>query len=360
MSTSVTHSNSKIFWPDSARGESFQRWLHVVSQSFALIVDSVHLASSDASFRRYFRIAATNHANFIIMDADPIKENNEKFVHVAQLMHAAGLKVPKILAWDEENGFLLLTDLGRQTALQTLRTMGDPSPPPFALFTSAIDALITWQLASETALLPVYDSQLLMKELSLFTLWYVGAYKKITLTEEEQTQLSSCFTQIVQNNLSQAMVFVHRDFMLRNLMSPPKGLDYLAQDGLGILDFQDAVYGPITYDIASLIRDAFVSWDDEFCSLVVRHYWEQAKSVDLPVGENFNDFYGAVEWMGLQRHLKIAGIFARLTLRDGKPQYLADIPRFIGYIRTTCTRYSELIHLLRLIDRIEQSESTES
>jgi aminoglycoside/choline kinase family phosphotransferase len=160
--------------------------------------------------------------------------------------------------------------------------------------------------------------------------------------------LDNSFHQIISNNLSWPSVYVHRDFMPRNLMSPQIG-----GGPLGVLDFQDAVYGPITYDIASLMRDAFLSWDEDFCLDITIRYWEKARKAGLPVGDDIGEFYRGVEWMGLQRHLKVAGIFARLTLRDGKPQYLADTPRFIHYIRTTCARYRELKPLLRLVDKVE-------
>jgi hypothetical protein len=165
--------------------------------------------------------------------------------------------------------------------------------------------------------------------------------------------LDRMFALIIERNLAWPNVYVHRDFMPRNLMVP---LD-ASETRLGVLDFQDAVYGPITYDIASLMRDAFLSWDEEHVLDVTIRYWQKARAAGLPVGDDFGEFYRGVEWMGLQRHLKVAGIFARLTLRDGKPQYLADAPRFIGYIRATCARYRELKPLLRLIDQVEGTEA---
>ena len=205
-------------------------------------------------------------------------------------------------------------------------------------------------------MLPPYDQALLERELALFPQWYIKAYRKVTLSDAQQKTLDSAFAAIVKANLAWPSVYVHRDFMPRNLMVGPGGVGAVHDEKLGVLDFQDAVYGPITYDIASLMRDAFLSWDEDFCLDVTIRYWQKARAAGLPVGDDFGDFYKAVEWMGLQRHLKVAGIFARLTLRDGKPHYLADAPRFIAYIRATCSRYMELKPLLRLVESIEGIE----
>ena len=202
----------------------------------------------------------------------------------------------------------------------------------------------------QTCALPIspYDEALLRRELQLFPDWYIAQHKGITLTEKQQATLAQAFDRIVAEVLKAPAVFVHRDFMPRNLMLPTA-----ASTALGVLDFQDAVYGPITYDIASLMRDAFISWPEDFVLDVTVRYWQAARAAGLPVHEDFGEFWRAVEWMGLQRHLKVAGIFARLTLRDGKAKYLLDAPRFIHYIRHTCARYIELKPLLRLVDEIE-------
>lgn len=308
---------------------------------------TLRLASADASFRRYLRLDGTAAASLIIMDAPPDKENCQPFVQVAALMAQAGVRVPQVLAWDEPHGFMLLSDLGSQTLLQA---MDLDAPPPLAWYLDAVDALIAWQKASQPGILLAYDQAMLMRELELFPQWYVGSHKGITLNDAQRKVLDQAFARIVAHNLAWPSVYVHRDFMPRNLMMPspaePSGR-------LGVLDFQDAVYGPVTYDIASLMRDAFHSWDEAFCLDVTVRYWERARKAGLPVGEDFGEFYKGVEWMGLQRHLKVAGIFARLTLRDGKPQYLADSPRFIGYIWATCNRYVELKPLQRLVEQIE-------
>ena len=336
---------SDISWTDPQRGLLFDQWLAATAAAHGLQPGTLRQASADASFRRYFRVDATDGSR-IIMDAPPDLENSAPFVKVAQLMHDAGLKPPEVLAWDEPLGFMLLSDLGGQTLLQVI----DPADPQanLPLYLQAVDALITWQLASKPGVLPPYDKALLRRELELFADWYLVQHRGLTIDEVMRFTLNNTFKQIIAANLAQPSVYVHRDFMPRNLMAPttPGG-------ALGVLDFQDAVHGPITYDIASLMRDAFVSWDEDFCLDVTVRYWDKARKAGLPVGDDFGEFYRGVEWMGLQRHLKVAGIFARLTLRDGKPQYLADVPRFITYIRATCARYRELKPLLRLVDKAE-------
>jgi hypothetical protein len=331
-------------WPDPQRQTQFQQWLGSMPTELALEPSSLRLASADASFRRYLRIES-GRGSLVIMDAPPDKEDCKPFVKVGQLMQAAGLRVPEVLAWDEPHGFLLLTDLGSKTMLQSMDLQ---APPPLDWYMEAVDLLLQWQLASQPGVLPPYDKPLLRRELALFPQWYIAQHRKVELDSKQRTTLDEAFERIIQNNLSWPSVYVHRDFMPRNLMMSPQGM--------GVLDFQDAVYGPITYDIASLMRDAFLTWEEEFCLDVTVRYWQKARKAGLPVGDDFGAFYQGVEWMGLQRHLKVAGIFARLTLRDGKPQYLADTPRFIHYIRSTCSRYMALKPLLRLVESIEGIE----
>jgi aminoglycoside/choline kinase family phosphotransferase len=264
-------------------------------------------------------------------------------------MAEAGLLVPRVLDWDAPQGFMLLDDLGRQTMMEVI----DPQQPQAnqGLYLRAIDALVAWQAASRPGVLPPYDQPLLARELALFPDWYLQQHKGVQLTPAQAQTLQSQFQLIIERNLAAPSVYVHRDFMPRNLMIPHDP----AEPRLGVLDFQDAVYGPITYDIACLMRDAFLSWDEEFVLDITVRYWERARKAGLPVADDFGEFYRGVEWMGLQRHLKVAGIFARLTLRDGKPKYLADAPRFLAYIRATTHRYRELAPLARLIDEIEGS-----
>ncbi|HSV60335.1 MAG TPA: phosphotransferase [Variovorax sp.] len=337
---------SGITWSDARREQAFAAWLARMADAHGLLPASVRLASADASFRRYFRVDASGPAaTRIVMDAPPDKEDSKPFVKVARLMEQAGVCAPQVLAWDETAGFLLLDDLGHRTMLDVI----DPARPEAArpMYDEAIDDLVRWQLASKPEVLPPYDAALLQRELALFPDWYVAPHRGVAVEGKLAETLQRTFELIVQSNLAAASVYVHRDFMPRNLMVNP------GSGRLGVLDFQDAVYGPITYDIASLMRDAFLSWDEEFVIDVTVRYWQKARAAGLPVGEDFGEFYRAVEWMGLQRHLKVAGIFARLTLRDGKPRYLADTPRFIGYIRATASRYRELAPLLRAIDQIE-------
>jgi aminoglycoside/choline kinase family phosphotransferase len=345
------------------------------------------VASADASFRRYFRISALDDAprpsgpgdlsgpeTFIIMDAPPDKEASQPFVSISAHLLQAGLNAPLVLEWHEAQGFMLLTDLGTHTMMQHLQAatrglahaMPDESPATscvrhagtaedLALYLRAVDALVAWQLASQPGVLPAYDQALLSRELELFPQWYISAHRQQAVSPEIRASLDKLFQRIMVHNLAWPSVYVHRDFMPRNLMMPL----HPQEPRLGVLDFQDAVYGPITYDVASLMRDAFWSWEEEFVLEVTVRYWEQARRAALPVGDDFGAFYEGVEWMGLQRHLKVAGIFARLTLRDGKPKYLADAPRFIHYLRSTANRYRDLKPLLHLLDQVEGTSAAQ-
>jgi aminoglycoside/choline kinase family phosphotransferase len=316
-------------------------WLAALAPAHGLQLESLRPASADASFRRYFRIDAGT-TSLVAMDAPPDKEDVRPFIHVARLLREAGLNAPQVLAADSANGFLLLTDLGTTTYLDALthdRAAADE------LFAAATDALIRWQLASRAGVLPPYDEALLRRELMLFPDWYVARHLGRTLQERQRQTLAAMFDRIVAANLAQPAVYVHRDYMPRNLM--------VAVPNPGILDFQDAVYGPITYDLASLLRDAFISWDEERVIDWAVRYWEKARRARLPVPADFSEFYRDFEWMGLQRHLKVLGIFARINYRDGKPHYLADTPRFVNYVRGVTQRYRELAPLARLIDELE-------
>jgi aminoglycoside/choline kinase family phosphotransferase len=335
-----------ITWSSAERVTAFQQWLERLHGPQQLLPASLRPASADASFRRYFRIDAAGGSR-IIMDAPPDKENCKPFVQVAELMAQAGLNVPAILDWDETQGFMLLSDLGGQTMMQVIAKEHAAANLP--LYLRAVDALVAWQKASRPEVLPPYDAALLRRELELFPDWYLAQHRGVKVEGTLRETLDKSFALIIERNLAWPAVYVHRDFMPRNLMIPGDS----TEPRLGVLDFQDAVYGPVTYDIASLMRDAFLSWEEDFVLDVTIRYWQQARKAGLPVGEDFGEFYKGVEWMGLQRHLKVAGIFARLTLRDGKPKYLADAPRFIAYIRATCSRYIELKPLLRLIDEVE-------
>ncbi|GAA3984372.1 phosphotransferase [Comamonas faecalis] len=344
-----------VSWDDARRHAAFDAWLARVGAAHGLQPATLRPASADASFRRYLRIDNAQGESLIVMDAPPANEDCRPFVHVQALMQGAGLRVPEILDWDEAQGFMLLTDLGAQTAIEQL----DPTRPQdaFAWYAQALDILIDWQKASQPGALPAYDEALLRRELQLFPDWYLARHRQVQLDEVQQVVLAKAFSTIVAHNLATPSVYVHRDFMMRNLMVGEGGR-------LGVIDFQDAVCGPITYDIASLMRDAFISWEEDFVIDLTVRYWEKARKAGLlgaasshGWGADFGEFYRAVDWMALQRHLKVAGIFARLTLRDGKPKYLADAPRFIGYIRATCARYRELAPLLHLVDQIEGTQA---
>lgn len=320
-----------------------REWLSGIASKYALNVESEAPASSDAGFRSYFRVADQNGKTFIVMDAPPAHEDVRPFIRVTSLFEKAALTVPHIYEQSPEQGFLLLSDLGRETYLDVLNEDNARE-----LMTEAIDALVRWQSISEPGVLPEYDRATLTRELNLFPEWYIAKHRNKTLDERQSALLKVCFERILQNNLSQAKVFVHRDYMPRNLMVVPEG-------GPGILDYQDALYGPVSYDIASLLRDAFISWGETFVIDMTIRYWEKARQAGIPVPQDFGVFWKDVEWMGLQRHLKILGIFARLNYRDNKPKYLADTPRFINYVRQTAHRYDELKALLFLVDQIEDS-----
>lgn len=338
---------SDIAWADPGRAAAFARWLGGLAEAQGLRTATLRLASADASFRRYFRVDTHDGKSRIIMDAPPDKEDCRPFVKIADLMDGAGLLAPRILEWDEPQGFMLLTDLGAQTMMQVIDSGHAAGNLP--LYQKAIDALVRWQKASTPGVLPPYDAPLLRRELELFPDWYLARYRGVKVEGKLRETLDRMFALIIKRTLAAPSVYVHRDFMPRNLMIPGD----TAETRLGVLDFQDAVHGPITYDIASLMRDAFLSWDEDFVIDITVRYWQAARAAGLPVPDDFGEFFQAVEWMGLQRHLKVAGIFARLTLRDGKPKYLADAPRFIAYIRATCSRYVELKPLLRLVDEVE-------
>ena len=350
-------STSNVIWADPERQLACISWLEALAQTHGLVPSSLRVASADASFRRYLRVDTQAGASLIVMDAPPDKENCEPFVKVAKLMQLAGLKAPEVLAWHEAQGFMLLTDLGDQTMMSAIDAKNPQAN--HALYMQAVDALIAWQLSSKAGVLPPYDQALLNRELSLFPDWYLAQHRQIDVQGKMRNTLDSTFKMLVTRNLASPSVFVHRDFMPRNLMMPT-GSDA----ALGVLDFQDAVYGPVTYDVASLMRDAFLTWEEDFVLDVTIRYWEKARKAGLLDFEDwhqdFGVFYRAVEWMGLQRHLKVAGIFARLTLRDGKEKYLADAPRFIAYIRSTAARYIELRPLLRLIEEVEGKDGMTS
>ena len=296
-------------------------------------------ASADASFRRYFRATFAD-KTLIVMDAPPAHEDCKPFLHVGKLFEDAGTHVPHVYAQDLEQGFLLLSDLGNTTYLQALNDQNARE-----LYGAATDALIRIQLASQPDTLPPYDEALLLRELRLFPEWYIAKHLNITLSDKQTAALDTVFRRILDNNLAQPKVYVHRDFHSRNLM--------VTDPNPGILDFQDAVYGPITYDLVSLFKDAYIHWEEEQVLDWLIRYWEKARKAGLPVHADFPDFYRDYEWMGVQRHIKVLGIFARLCHRDGKDGYLKDMPLVMHYLRRACSRYIALKPLLNLLDELE-------
>lgn len=321
------------------RKQELEQWLGTVlaEKTFSLSV-----ASADASFRRYFRVHLAD-KNLIAMDAPPQQESCQAFVDVAKLFLDCGLHVPEVIAQNLAQGFLLLSDLGDQTYLSTLNTESAPT-----LYADASNALIQLQLASKPGILPDYDAALLMREMQLFPDWYIATHLGIQLDDAQQQVLQHTFTTLIDNILRQTQVYVHRDYHSRNLM--------VCDPNPGILDFQDAVYGAITYDLVSLLKDAYIGWEEaEMMDWVVR-YWDAARKAGLSVPRDFSEFYRDFEWMGAQRHIKILGIFARLSHRDGKDGYLKDMPLVMDYLRRVCGRYLELRPLLKLLNTLEGHE----
>lgn len=301
-------------------------------------------ASADASFRRYFRISLPDGSTRIVMDAPPEHEDCRPFLKVAALFGETGVHVPHVFAENLDAGFLLLSDLGSTTYLDVLDSASAPR-----LYREANAALIDIQRASRPGVLPDYDRALLERELQLFPEWYVARHLGVSLDARQSAALRGAFDRILDNVLAQPPVFVHRDYHSRNLMLIENG-----EANPGILDFQDAVFGPITYDLVSLYRDAYIDWEENVELDFVIRYWEAARQAGLPVRADFHDFYRDYEWMGAQRQLKVLGIFARLNHRDGKPGYLKDMPRVMRYLRRTCERYNALRPLAQLLDEIEK------
>lgn len=335
---------SMIAWPDAAREQTFQHWLQSLDAGLGLRPETLAKASADASARRYFRIARADGSTLIVMDAPPEQGSARPFIEIARHMaQDCGLHVPEVLATDETNGFLLLGDLGPQTYLQALQQADEREAD--RLMRAAIQALVQWQRKGDASRLPVYDEAFIRRELQIFVDWCVQREFGRSWNEVQQAWWERVCQALVRSMLGQPQVPMHRDYMVRNLM--------VSEPLPGILDFQDAVRGPIAYDIASLLRDAFISWDEERELDWAIRYWEQARKAGLldPVelGADFGEFWRLVEWAGLQRHLKILGIFCRLKHRDGKPAYAEDLGRFFAYAIKVSTRYVELAPLTQLL-----------
>jgi hypothetical protein len=342
----MTITAQNIEWPQADRHAAFQAWLAPLIPRFELNPATLMPASADASFRRYFRIQAQGGASFVIMDAPPPLEDVRPFLHVAGLIAQAHLHAPEVLAADAQQGFVLLADLGQTLYLDVLQ-QGDPARCD-ALMRDAFQALVQWQLRVDASTLPDYDEALLRRELELFPVWCVQREFGITWTDAQQAHWQRVSDALIKSALDQPTVAVHRDWMPRNLM--------VANPNPGILDFQDAVRGPISYDVASMLRDAFISWEEEQELDWAVRYWESARKAGLPVNADFGEFWRQVEWMGLQRHLKVLGIFCRLKHRDGKPRYSTDLPRFFAYATKVALRYQPLKALLLLIEPMQQDK----
>jgi aminoglycoside/choline kinase family phosphotransferase len=332
-----------IGWPDAHREAAFHAWLAPLCERFSLDVATLAPASADASFRRYFRLSGAQRS-LIVMDAPPPQEDVRPFVDVAQRIHQAGLHAPEVLAADPDHGFILLTDLGQRLYLDELQRAD--SPQADALMRDAVNALLQWQQGVDATGLPDYDSALLQRELSLFETWCVTEEYGLHWSATQQQQWQRICELLIDSALAQPQLAVHRDWMPRNLM--------VTDPNPGILDFQDAVRGPITYDVASLLRDAFLSWEeDREIDWAVR-WWKQARDrgllADHAMEADFGECWRALEWMGLQRHLKVLGIFCRLKHRDGKPHYAEDLPRFFAYATKVALRYRPLAPLLGLLE----------
>ena len=331
-----------IQWPDAGRQAAFEHWIGAIAPRHGLQAHTLALASADASFRRYLRIQGSR-GSLIVMDAPPSLEAVQPFVHVAALLAQASLNAPRVLEADHRHGFLLLTDLGQQPYLQALQSASPEGAD--ALMRDALKALVLFQGRVSADSLPPFDAALLARELALFSQWCVECEFGVEWTSEQRQTWDSVCTALIDSALAQPQVAVHADWMPRNLMVALPGAA-----NPGILDFQDAVRGPITYDLASLLRDAFISWPEELEVDWAVRWWQLARASGLPVDADFGEFWRALEWMGLQRHLKVMGIFCRLKHRDGKAQYAADLPRFFGYATRVASRYRPLKPLLRLLE----------
>ncbi len=344
MSSSISSPlPTPIAWTDPLRQAAFEQWLGSLSSVHGIDPASVRSASADASFRRYFRVDTADGPR-IVMDAPPAQEDCRPFVQLAALLRGAGLNAPEVISWDEAHGFMLLSDLGNRTYLSALDDRNAR-----ALYGDALAALVRMQGIAAQERVPAYDHALLSREMQLFPDWYVARHIGTELSIDEANQLARCVALILENNLAQPTVLVHRDYHSRNLMQTGEPG---STENPGILDFQDAVWGPITYDLASLLRDAYIELDEEVQIDYAVRYWERARKAGLPVGDDFGAFWRDFEWMGLQRHLKVLGIFARLSHRDGKNNYLNDLPLVWRYAHHVASRYNGLGPLALLLERL--------
>ena len=328
------------------RLEQLKSWLTSLYPQTDIVVE---FAAADADFRRYFRAQFPDGSTRIVMDAPPEKMDTDPYVKVREVF--AIVNVPQIIARDREQGFMLLEDLGKITLLAALEHDERPLVRRHLLL-EAVDTLVELQQGSQPGVLPEYDEALLRRELSLFPEWYCAQELGKPLNFAQRQLWDEGCQRLLAAILPQSKVYVHRDFIVRNLMLTP--------GKPGVLDFQDAVYGPISYDLVSLLRDAFIEWEEDFVLDIAIRYWEKARAAGLPVPESVDDFYRDFEWMGVQRHLKVAGIFARLYHRDGKDKYRGEIPRFIKYLKRTTRRYQELSPFYQLLLQLVGKDDTDA
>lgn len=335
----------------ASRQELMEKWLGQLAAT-PLDLSSIQPASSDASFRRYFRVKSrAGDSTFVVMDAPPDKENVLPFIEVAGVLAQAGVKAPAILAKSVEQGFLLLDDFGSRTFLSVLGGGGEEADEKaHAMYRCALSDLVHMQANADTQTLPAYSPEKLRSEMDLFDEWFVGRHFGNALTDEEKNHLERIKASLVASATAEAQVFVHRDYHSRNLMVLGSESDPLK---LGMLDFQDAVRGPLSYDVVSLLRDAYVEWPEDLTLDWAIRYWEMARKAGLAVPEDPSEFYRQFDFMGMQRHLKVLGIFARLFHRDGKDQYLNDLPLVLAYVRSVAHRYIAFKPLLLILDRLE-------
>ena len=315
------------------RFKQLQTWLRTIAG-----IDDYQItpASADASFRRYFRVhydATTR----IVMDAPPAQENCQPYIHVSSLMASIGLHVPEVLQQDLQQGFLLLTDLGDRMYLAELNADTVDS-----LYADAMQALLRLQ-AHGLADLPPYDHTLFMNEMELFRHWYLERHLAMALSEHDNATINAAFAYLAEAALQQPQVIVHRDYHSRNLM--------IRSPNPGILDFQDAVIGPVTYDLVSLLRDCYIAWPRQQVENWVTQYFQQARHQGMLPEVSESRFLSWFDLMGIQRHLKASGIFARLNYRDGKPGYLQDIPRTLGYVVEVGKDYPPLNPFIDLVEQ---------
>lgn len=328
------------------RQTELKKWLETVypDQPFEL-----SFAAADADFRRYFRATFSDGHTVVCMDAPPDKMSVAPYLKVQKLFHM--VNVPQVLHVDETQGFMVLNDLGSTTFL-TAMTQEKNEAAHKTLLLEAVGELIELQLASRSGVLPEYDREVMLREINLFPEWFVAKELGRELNFKQRRLWQQTVDTLLPPLLAQPKVYVHRDYIVRNLM--------LQEGRPGVLDFQDALYGPISYDLVSLLRDAFIGWDEEFVLDLVIRYWEQARAAGLPVPPEFDEFYRWFEWMGVQRHLKVAGIFARLYHRDGKDKYRPEIPRFLNYLRRVSRRYQDLAPLYALLVDLVGDEELET